>query len=264
MAERAYDREPGQVVGGGFIGMEPGMPDTAVEIPGIGQSEWDRAGVNRTTRLGGPQYTSEMRWLIANLPVEHLIRLQETMEEVGFSRKMKLGALDDATVDNFTELLGLANREGSDWQSTLARLGDYQGGIEGVKEELPEFVPDTFVKADPVAMAEDIRALMKQRLKREPRPDEIDELVQEMGGLSRLQHEQQQELKELQFNAQRDNDPSLAPEEADQIDPSARFRKLFEEKYGGEIEHLEDVEETAGARKSLEGNVAAMDRAVRG
>lgn len=267
MAERAYDRDP--TTGGGFLGIDPGMPlpGESASLPGLGQSEWDRAGVDRTVgvSVGGPQYTAQHKWLLANMPIEHLVRLQETMEQVGFSRKMKLGVLDDATVDNWVELLGLANREGSDWQSTLGRLGDYSGGMEAVKEELPEFEPATFVAADPVAMAQDVKDLMKQRLGREPRPDEIDELVTEMGGISRLRHEQDEELRELQFNAQVDPEGEVqAPEEFTKIDPSARFRKLFEEKYGGEIEHKEEVAEVASQRESLESQVAATDRYVRG
>lgn len=266
MAERRYDQAPSQIVGGGFLGME-GHPDpaTEVEVPGIGQSEWDRAGVERgtTLRTGGPKYKDSYKWLLNSLPVEHLVRLQETLEAVGFTKKMKLGALDDATVDNFVELLGIANRDGEDWQTTLGRLEEFSGGLGAVKEELPEFQPETFVRADPVALAEDVQALMKQRLKREPRPGEIDELVEELGGINRLRHEQDQELNELRFNAQLDGDVA-PPEEFDKIDPAARFRKLFEEKYGGEIDHLEQVDDTAAQRDALEGNVAATDRYVRG
>lgn len=212
-----------------------------------------RPGATGHTYYEGNQYD-----ILKGLNTEDLVRVQQQLAAVGLASKPLYGELDDGTIGAFTKLLAMSNRSGTSWDATLTRLStnplitDEEGGKQA-------FDVPTYLAPDVATLAQDVKAMFRQRLNREPDQLEMAALTAELAGWHKGSFDAQVGVQRQDFeNRQTEGEQSGGT--ARQVDPVARFMEAFESRYANELDFVEDKEEAIETRETVEQGVGTLSQ----
>jgi hypothetical protein len=235
-----------------------------------------------------PYYQGAATALLRSMPAEERARLQELMLAVGLTNSVIRGEIDDGTVSGFERLLGIANRRGERWQTSITRLrraldtgaienvgpgGAGGGGGAGVMDVRDpfRFVEQEYLPPDPAEVRNSIRELAKQMVPDVELDDaEVDYLRSQFESFGKEQFEasEHQRLHDAraEYDAsapidEGDTDPDdviVRSEGVQQVSAADRFREYFEKRYGPNIERREGQEEELGRRQVTSANLSSL------
>ena len=193
----------------------------------------------------------------ASLDSVQIARLQSRLVKAGVLNEDQYyaGYWDDVTRDAYKTVLGLANRT-----PNMDATGMIDLMIANPKKidaaDADKFREPPFLKPDYATLAQDVKTTMRTRLRREPTAAEMAELTRVMGGFYRQQFDVLTEADRIMF----EGDPvtadnvirpmgvvsgglTVAPTELQDVDPAARFRELFDQRFKPEIDRLDSLAE---------------------
>lgn len=181
------------------------------------------------------------------------------------------GFWDSATSDAYLGVLGYANQRGSSADQALSDL------IASVPDSVKEarnraklakvFVADPFVEPDKATLAQDVKAMFRQKVGRDPRPDELAEMSSALGSDYRAAYDAQVAAERSLFEAEQQAAETGVPQTAQafsSVDPSARFAQLFDERYGPEMDFIDDQETVARNTQNIMGNLTRITQMLGG
>jgi hypothetical protein len=208
----------------------PGLPDPIGGYAAPQEIARLTSGERRPVYREGDQLP-----LLSNMPVESLARLQQTLMALGLASNVIVGEVDDGTARAFSQVLSIANRRGERWSDTINRLRvqvEQSGQGLGPVEDA-----DVYLAPDYASIAQQVKALFKQRLRRDPTDAELALLGDEMSALFRKQFDVSQGAQQQAKGA-----GAGRVIEAMDVDPVARFQEAFEKRYAGELEVVENID----------------------
>lgn len=181
--------------------------------------------------------------------------LQSQLAALGIARGMLPGELDNATLNGFKSVLGMANRSNKRWRPLLDELiiAKDEGRFDGfgfAEERAPVALP----ARDPAELREYVRASMKQLLGRDPEDGELAELGAVLAGA-----DAQASRNAMEFA---DEYAGAAPGEGvvkQEVNAEARLLEHMRQRYSGELEQIDRRDAAFNVRQSLLGSSATMD-----
>lgn len=245
---------------------EQQLTEARSDLPYIGT---DRLGVHDmggwTNPFDGYRAGDEVQ-ILNRMPEEHLVRTQQQLMRYGFLDEFAPGKLDDDTIKAFKNVLSVANREGKQW--TMVML-DYEqlaedglleeyGGVGGGGGAGRVFRPPAYLAPDYATLAQEVKGLFRRDLGRDPDDAELKALTAELDGYARAAYDQQVAAARAEF------DGGGASHTGTEIDPAARFRELFEERFESELDFVDDKEVAVESREVVEGGVGTLSQMSRG
>lgn len=240
--------QPNDIAGGMWSGpTSPIDPETGEFVGPVAQTSPD--GI-------GNYYSADyVNTLWKGLPLEDRIRLQDSLVTLGLTRAAIPGEFDDGTISGITQLLSLSNRSGTTWRATIGRLRDLESkGLLAAQESAQEYEPRIYLQPDYASIAEDVKAIVRERLNRDPDRYEMQQLAGELSGFYALEHEAATEFEQLQHEQQ--TTPGVqAPGPVSRVDPLSRFKQLFEKKYAHELDFVEDKKDAIRSREAVDAAV---------
>lgn len=213
---------------GGFFG---GDTVTTAETP---------RNVTRGSIRGGATvyYEGDESQVVRSMNEEELARFQDSLVSLGLVRDVVPGRLDDNTLRGMATLMALGNRQAVEWTTVLDGLVSSGQSVSGAEQ----FDPQPYMAPDYASLAQRVKGTFREALGRDPNDYEVRQLADELAGFDRMAYEREQEMRRMGFDAQ----VTPGTQEAgtvQSVDPLARFQELFEERYAGEINVVEDREE---------------------
>ncbi|HEY7821700.1 MAG TPA: hypothetical protein VIG24_02645 [Acidimicrobiia bacterium] len=207
------------------------------DLPPVGpggelQGPWSRDIVNSV------YYEGDDAAILRGMNTEDFARLQDNLASLGILTGHIPGERDDRTLSTFRQVLTLSNRSGTPWQQTLQRLSTNPA----LADEMSGFTSRPYMAPDYASLAEEVRATMQRRLGRDPDEAEMAELVGNLQGWDRQAFQAEEQARRM---AHRGEGGTVSG-----VDPSARFQQMFEGKYRGELDIVDergDHSETRGA-----------------
>lgn len=232
------------------------------DLPYIGT---DRLGVHDmggwTNPFDGYRAGDEVQ-ILNRLTTEDLVRVQQQLIRYGFISEARMGKLDDDTVKGFKSLLSIANREGKQWTMVMNDLRNLEE--DGLLEEFgpggggggaaPVFEAPAYLAPDYATLAQEVKGLFRRDLGRDPDDSELAALTAELDGFARAAYDQQVEAARAEF------DGRGAEHSGTQVDPAARFREMFEERFASELDFVEDKDAAVESREIVEGGVGTLSQ----
>lgn len=231
-----------------------------------------------------PRYAAGDEFRFQYASTTEIRRQQKELEAAGLLEPGSFtpGFWDQASASALQSAMGFANRGGTTWQEVVAELKSIPRQIEF--ERGPEFEPPVIPQPDPATIAQRVAAEFRGRLGREP----TDEEMAEFGGYLTSQFGA---AREAVVGAERQafaaanfaeiaselGDPNLSPERAaeirellaaaddqppQQVDPAARLRQLFDERFGPEMRFIEAQAETAANAENVFASLRNMTRLI--
>jgi hypothetical protein len=206
------------------------------------------------------------------------------------------GFWDNPSQEAYYTALAYANQSGDHVRDTLTRLATMPKPPEPAQpREVRQFTP-----SDPAVIAQEVKATFRQRLGREPRPEELNVMSAHLGVFEQLAFEAESQVLANQFEAQEqamaredafanrpgprveDIDPHQSPEVARvappvgpggepfvtlppspaAVDPVARFLEEFDRRYGPEVARNRAVAETANQYGNVMQSLLTMQALV--
>lgn len=211
-------------------------------------------------RAPRPYYEGDEMDYLSRLNTESLGALQDSLIAAGIIRSAIPGERDDATVRGVATLMTLANRAGGTrWQEVLSRI--QQAGGAGDAGGVEQFEKPPLV-IDYASIAEEVKATFRRRLGRDPDDFEMDQMTAAMTDLHRTEYEQANAVRLEQFNQQQ-TPGAQHGSEFRMDDPVARFQQVFEEKYSGELDFVQDKADAQVQRAAVEGGVGLASQMSR-
>lgn len=191
-------------------------------------------------------------------------RLQDRLVSAGF---MSGGAfavgspVDDKTVDGFRGLLGYANSQGRNWEAALGEVERIieETGIGGADDDRAPWVAPTYVAPDYATLAQTVKDHLRKTLGREADESELALFTAELSGWDREAFDAEVEAAKAEYDA-REAGRSEAPT-VESVDPLARFKEAFEQRYRAEIrgnERQVEAQETGEIVRGAVSNLSQM------
>lgn len=253
-----------------YLGLPPG-----VGLSGNGpRDSWE----NRLAP-GAPRqryHTNSPIEQFSRLPVEARLLIQEQLRRSGFNSVTATGRLDEDTLNAMTAIMGYANQNGQTWQAALNswesdyRQSQQQGARAAWEQAKQGFIRDPYLAPSYETMAQDVKAVMRSRLGREPQEWEIELLSEELSDAARAAYDQQQSVAEYDYlaraaqgiNREVGEDIIAAPTAPDgtAVDPSAAFLQKFDELYRNEIDAEEQEDIHADTSQRVISGLGGLDR----
>lgn len=190
--------------------------------------------------------------ILRGLTTENRVRLQQQMVALGLASDVVYGEIDggeggkSGTLGAMRELLAMANRQGEPWEATLGRIA-----TEGEQHAANAFEPEPYLAPDYATLSQRVKSTFREALGRDPDDYEIQQLASELSGFDALAHEREQELTGM-ATEQRAQPGRQGGGSVQGVDPLARFQELFEERYSGELDFVEDKEAAVGQRDAVQ------------
>lgn len=240
------------------IGVPPGFQAEreTVGLPGdIGVGP----GGTRQTVGVPPRYAAGDEFEFQYASPGEIRRMQKELEAAGLLESgYTPGFWDQASADALQAAMGYANRGGSSYQQVISQLKEAPRQFE----RGPEFVARDIPNPDPAALEQRVKAEFRGRLGREPSNAELAEfggyLSSQYGAAEAAQLSgERAAFAEANFTeiASELGNPNLSEERAAEIrslldaaggsagtavDPAARLQQLFDERFGPEVEFIEN------------------------
>ena len=207
-------------------------------------------GLNQYGYSKGQEYS-----LLDGMSTEVLARVQDRMAALGMGEGFLPGRKDKRTVEAFSELLWMANAEGTSWAVQLRELerqkeemgDDWIWDADGEGSERAPFVAPAYLAPDYATLAQDVKSQMRQVLGRDPDDSEIAQLTAELDGWYKGAYDEEVAAMRSEYDAgvEADElDQAQAAGEFRTVDPVARFKENFEKKFSSEIDFVEDRDDT--------------------
>ena len=202
-----------------------------------------------------------------NLSTEYLARVQDRMAALGMLDGYVRGRKDPSTVKAFADLLWMSNSEGTSWIVQLKDLerqkeemGDdwaWGSGSGGGRDRAP-FVAPTYLAPDYATLAQTVKGQLRDALGRDPDESEMALLTAELSGWDREAFDAEVAAARAEYDAAEGGRD--APGVQQGIDPVARFRESFEQKFKGELRGIERTEEAAETGEAVRSSVSTLSR----
>lgn len=201
-----------------------------------------------------------------NLSTEYLARVQDRMAALGMLDGYVRGRKDQSTVKAFADLLWMSNAEGTSWivqladlERTKAEMGDdWEWGDGSGRGDRAPFVAPTYLAPDYATLAQRVKTELREQLGRDPDESELALLTAELSGWDREAFDAEVEAAKAEYDAAEDG-RSESPT-VQTIDPLARFKESFEQKYAAEIRGNERQDEAAETGEIVRGAVGNLSR----
>lgn len=183
--------------------------------------------------------------LVAPVPTEQIPELQEAFIAAGLLEEGSFwsGVWDAQTIKAYTTVLGYANLWGVTWESALQRIEQAHTKLQQDQENkktVSEIIAETYVQPDYATLAQEVKSMFRQRLRREPTEQELAELTAALGGWYRASFDVQMQIaEEAEARAESGSDE---PIQAQDVDPVARLGELFDERFGAEERRFEQID----------------------
>ncbi|MGV2384529.1 MAG UNVERIFIED_CONTAM: hypothetical protein LOD86_04590 [Thermobifida fusca] len=183
--------------------------------------------------------------LVAPVPTEQIPELQEAFIAAGLLEEGSFwsGVWDAETIKAYTTVLGYANLWGMTWDSALQRIQQAHAKLQQDQENkktVSEIIAETYVQPDYATLAQEVKSMFRQRLRREPTEQELAELTAALGGWYRASFDVQMQIaEEAEARAESGSDE---PIQAQDVDPVARLGELFDERFGAEERRFEQID----------------------
>jgi hypothetical protein len=179
-------------------------------------------------------------------------------------------------------LLADSNASGQTWGRELTwrienidpeQLDWFHNGRPPKEREEPEpyvpkiepFIPQTYLKPDPKALSQGVKKSIREQLGREPTDDEMRELASMLAGEYKDQYsavvagaraEYDQRVELYQSGDYEAGKPTYGEgAEVQDVDPTAGFVELFEDKFSGELDLIRRNKSTADAQALTNGAI---------
>lgn len=218
-------------------------------------------GLNQYGYKAGEEFT-----LLDGMSTEVLARVQDRMAALGMVEGYLPGRKDKATRDAFAELLWMANGEGKSWMQTLYSLerqkeemgDDWAWGDDSGSGGRGKYVAPTYLAPDYATLAQRVKTELRDQLGRDPDESELALLTAELSGWDREAFDAEVEAAKAEYDAAEDG-RSESPT-VQTIDPLARFKESFEQKYAAERRGLERNEETEQTQEIVQAGVSRLSQ----
>src|SRR5690606_6820265 len=205
----------------------------------------DRFRFGGTTQIEVPARYYADDALVAPVPTEQIPELQEAFIAAGLLEEGSFwsGVWDAETIKAYTTVLGYANLWGMTWDSALQRIEQAHAKLQQDQENkktVSEIIAETYVQPDYATLAQEVKSMFRQRLRREPTEQELAELTAAVGGWYRASFDVQMQIaEEAEARAESGSDE---PIQAQDVDPVARLGELFDERFGAEERRFEQID----------------------
>jgi hypothetical protein len=214
-----------------------------------------------------------------NLSTENLARIQGRLVGLGLLDGYVPGKKDKKTVEAFGTLLHMANGSGHDWARELSDLeriqaedpegwDDRLGGGGGGGQEFAPYVEEAYLAPDYATLAQAVKGQLRETLGRDPDESEMALLTAELSGWDREAFSAEQAAARAEYDAkvqaQQQGTEGLSGGVAQSVDPMARFKESFEQKFKGELRGLERNEEVAESQEITQGAVSTLSQMAGG
>lgn len=227
----------------------------------------DVTGTNLVNNQYGYVKGDEFRQL-DSITAESLARTQERMAALGMLEDYIPGKKDPKTIQAFGDLLFMSNGEGLSWAEMLGELerqkeelGDDwawgDGSGSGGRERAP-FVAPTYLAPDYATLAQTVKGQLRDALGRDPDDSEMALLTAELAGWDRQSFDAEVAAERAEYDAAEEGRD--APGVQQSVDPVARFRESFEQKFAAEIQGIERTEEAAETSENVRGAVSRLSQ----
>lgn len=181
-------------------------------------------------------YEGQETEILRSLSTEQRARLQEQMVALGLTSRVVYGEVDDGTIAGFRSLLAMSNQKRERWQSTLSRIVT-RAEQEGVFEDAPT---EVYRPPNYEAAAQDIKTMFKDYLRRDPTEAELALLGEKLMSLHRQGFDDDVAATDMQADNVGAGRVIEGPAQRNYM---AEFRAHMEQKFAGEREVVEDVDE---------------------
>ena len=218
---------------------------TAVREVELHPADRARFGGAGTTQVEVPARYYADDALVAPVPTEQIPELQEAFIAAGLLEEGSFwsGVWDAQTIKAYTTVLGYANLWGMTWESALQRMQQAHTKLQEDQEKkktVSEIIAETYVQPDYATLAQEVKSMFRQRLRREPTEQELAELTAALGGWYRASFDVQMQIaEEAEARAESGSDE---PIQAQEVDPIARLGELFDERFGAEERRFEQID----------------------
>jgi len=218
---------------------------TAVREVELHPADRARFGGAGTTQVEVPARYYADDALVAPVPTEQIPELQEAFIAAGLLEEGSFwsGVWDAQTIKAYTTVLGYANLWGMTWESALQRMEQAHAKLQQDQENkktASEIIAETYVQPDYATLAQEVKSMFRQRLRREPTEQELAELTAALGGWYRASFDVQMQIaEEAEARAESGSDE---PIQAQEVDPIARLGELFDERFGAEERRFEQID----------------------
>lgn len=247
-----------EIIGGfdGFGGDNPNLGGSGQNAP---------AGGRRSAGEGPqPYFLGDEFAILKGMTTEDRVRLQQQLVALGIASDVTYGEIDGSdsgaggTLGAMRRLLAMANASGDDWTNVLARIATQPAMQEGIDE----YEPAPFLQPDYATLAQDVKRTVRERLGREPNDYELQQLTGEMSGFYADEYAAQEEFRRIQHEAQ--TTPGVqGGGTVGRVDPMARFRQLFDEKFGAELAEPDKERQAQLSQESVQGGTRMVAEASR-
>lgn len=233
----------GDPIGPPGIGLPRGW--SAVREVELHPADRARFGGAESTQVEVPARYYADDALVAPVPTEQVPELQEAFVAAGLLEEGSFwaGVWDAETIKAYTTVLGYANLWGMTWESALQRMEQAHAKLQEdreTKKTVSEIIAETYVQPDYATLAQEVKSMFRQRLRREPTEQELAELTAALGGWYRASFDvQMQVAEEAEARAESGSDE---PIQAQTVDPIARLGELFDERFGAEERRFEQID----------------------
>lgn len=198
----------------------------------------------RSTQEVAPRYFEGDQLAPAGLDQASISRIQRRLVAAGLLEEANiwLGFWDSASQKAYETALGFANQQGKTADQVIsemaANLPESVREARAQAERSRQFQAPPFLAPDPAALANLVQDRARSELGRDLSPSEVAELTSTLTAGFRAQHEARVAADRAAFEAQTalgETGVPQTPGTFGDVDPVARFRQVFESRFGPEI-----------------------------
>lgn len=250
------------------------------QFPGslvAGKSEFahELDALNTFTDGGGMEsrYYEGEEWQFAWRSAGEVRVIQERLENAGLLKPNTYtpGMWDSVSARSMSALMGESNATGQTWEMQLARrlefvtpemLAETYGSASGGRTP---FVAPAYMRPDQASLSQAVKALVRQKLKREPSARDMAELSDQMYSDYKLEYDAQVKALRSEYDATTralESDSAQSAGIVQNVDPTARFRETFESRFANELQLRDDVDSTVEAQGKMQGAMQRLDSVI--
>lgn len=275
----------------GFSDWRPGEKSSTGEewyepsrstITNAGSDIWNFRDVGNQglpQQLYVPQYDNDYaRRTIGNMNAGQIAALEVALWQAGYLSK-EPGSPQNRSTDlirAFDGLITEADTGRNDWEDQLeADMVEYQKFLADEEARdlanqaetiRPGFVVPAYKKPDYATLAQHVKATVRDQLERQPTESELSML----SGYLEQQYRNAWQSNEVDVGrddwTRRGRAAETGAEQAaptiDNVDPVARFDKFFGDRYEGELDHRQRVDQSEERTKNLFGSFDMLSRSI--
>ncbi len=242
---------------GGFVAPRPTIGGTVAMTGPQGAVPVDTQLAQQTA--ANAYYEGDER-VPASFAVEDVAALQQAMSRAGLlTGKFQLGLWDKPSMSAYTELLGFANQQGTDYVTAL-NLWASSPQMNGTKRSGEEdaFQPGKFLPSDPAVYRNAVRLMYQQTLGRDPHIDELEEDVQRLRNRERGAFREAKDVFEASGGMMGAEDFGTVENNALEAQ-TARFQERFEQRARPELKFRDEQAANAADVNMLGGILGTVE-----